>query len=97
MTARANFSVTLHRQRFTFVAITDLDEPGFPSVTNDIENVLAALVEAGLLVAGRLVIYQDSEGIWDQVVIDANCIFVRFNSLNADSVNAAMASDAINQ
>ena len=86
----ANFTVTLYRQRFTFVAIADLDLDGYPSVTNDIENVLASLVDAGVLVAGRLVIYRDSMDIWDQVVIDGECRFLRFHSLNARTASDAM-------
>ncbi|MBB5413480.1 hypothetical protein HDG34_007458 [Paraburkholderia sp. HC6.4b] len=35
---------------FNLIAITDLDEEGHKSVTNDIEAVLADLVEAGQLV-----------------------------------------------
>lgn len=87
----ANFSVTIHRQRFTFLAVTDLNLAGYPSVTNDIENVLASLLEAGLLVTGRLVIYRDSQGIWDQVVIDDACRFVDFRSLNARSASEAIS------
>jgi hypothetical protein len=91
MSATANFSVQIYRERFTFLAITDLDEPGYPSVTNDIENVLAALLDAGLLVTGRLVIYRDSMGVWDQVIIDDRCQFKHFKSLNARTASDAIA------
>jgi hypothetical protein len=87
----ANFSVTIHRQRFTFLAVTDLNLAGYPSVTNDIENVLTELVAAGLLVTGRLVIYRDSLGIWDQVLIDDACRFANFRSLNARSAAEAIS------
>ncbi|MBB5442957.1 MULTISPECIES: hypothetical protein [unclassified Paraburkholderia] len=66
---------------FNLIAITDLDKEGHKSVTNDIEAVLADLAEAGQLVPDhsyQRVIYRDSKGRWDQVVIDEACQFVRF-------------------
>ena len=86
----ARFAAKIYRRRLTFLALTDLNEAGYPSVTNDVENVLAALVAAGLLVSGRLVIYCDSQGVWDQVLIDGACRFVDFRSLNARSDIEAM-------
>ncbi|TCK32597.1 hypothetical protein B0G84_8412 [Paraburkholderia sp. BL8N3] len=72
-----------------FVCITDLDEGGM-TVTNDVKRVLASLVQTDELCSGDIVIYQDSEGWWDQVVIDHECHFVEFKSLNERSPQAAM-------
>lgn len=66
---------------YNIVAITDLNLAGARSVTNDIEGVLATLVSAGRLVKGhpyQRVIYRDSDGQWDRVIIDDDCQFVRF-------------------
>jgi hypothetical protein len=69
-------------QAFNLVAVTDTGQHDrHRTVTNDIEYVLATLVAEGRLVRGhpyQRVLYRDSEGQWDQVVIDANCEFVRF-------------------
>ncbi|CAB3682139.1 hypothetical protein R8871_02571 [Paraburkholderia graminis C4D1M] len=73
-------------EAFNLVAITDLKQPEAKSVTNDIENVLAALVDGGRLIIGhpcQRVRYCDSDGSWDQVVIDAQCQFVRFAPISS--------------
>ena len=69
-------------QAFNLVAITDTgDHRRHKTVTNDIERVLASLVAEGRLVVGhpyQRVLYCDSDGQWDQVIIDDACQFVRF-------------------
>ena len=63
-------------------AITDIGPHDMHrTVTNDIEHVLADLVERGQLVPGhplQRVICCDSEGYWDRVIIDDRCRFVKF-------------------
>lgn len=83
--------IVSRRGNFRFVTITSEDQQGLKSLTNDMENVLARLVKNGELVSGDTVIYMDSLNIWDQVLIDANCIFVGFRSLNATSAIEAMS------
>ncbi|KDR37819.1 hypothetical protein [Caballeronia glathei] len=80
-------AVTVFHLRF--VCITDLDEGGI-SATNDVERVLASLVQMEELCSGDIVIYQDREGWWDQIVIDHECRFVAWKSLNERTPQAAM-------
>lgn len=49
------------------VRIVDLNR-GALSVTNDAENVIAALVKAGVPVDDRRVIYRDSDDNWDRML-----------------------------
>lgn len=72
----------------TFMCITDLDEG--MSVTNDIEAVLAVLVAEGELAPGMRVVYRDTEAMWDEVVIDERCRFVRFAPLRVPSSDLAI-------
>ena len=79
--AHAQFEV----QTFNLVAITDIGAHAQAmTVTNDIEHVLAKLVDGGALIPGRKmqrVIYRDSDGEWDEVVIDDACCFVCFQPI----------------
>ncbi|MBU0598707.1 hypothetical protein KKF61_07045 [Patescibacteria group bacterium] len=47
------------------------------SVTNDAENVVIRLFAAGLLKEGKRLLYEDSEGELDAIIV-ANGEFVRF-------------------
>ncbi|WP_395066241.1 hypothetical protein [Paraburkholderia silvatlantica] len=77
-----------HTEAFNLVTIKDLGpHDRHATVTNDIEGVLASLVAAGRLVKGhpyQRVLYCDSEGQWDQVVIDDACEFVRFEQITGE-------------
>jgi hypothetical protein len=74
-----------------FVSLKDADMPA-PTITNNVEHVLAELVETGLLYPGERVIYRDTTGRWDEIVIDSRCAFVGFWSLNARSNDSAIAT-----
>ena len=39
------------------------------SVTNDAENVVSDLAKAGFNVADYRIIYRDTRGIWDEIVV----------------------------
>ena len=78
-----------------FVCVTDLNEAGARSVTNDIDNVIADLVEVGNLRCGDQLIYRDSEGRWDQVVLDDELHFVSFSPLHSPSRSCAIAKSMI--
>lgn len=67
-----------------------IDEDEGRSVTNDIEAVIADLRRAGVLIAGRCLIYRDSDGVWDGVTLDAELRFVRFYPINERSLDAAL-------
>ena len=64
-----------------------------PSLTNLMEGMTLYARDMGTLVAGMRVVYRDSLGMWDEVLIDDECAFVGFNVLNAkDERDAIIAS-----
>lgn len=66
------------------------------TVTNDIENVLRALMATGELKTGhpyQRVIYRDSDGRWDIVEIDSACNFVRFAPISEAHSDKPIPSD----
>lgn len=77
------------KELHSFVCVTDLDEG--MSVTNDIENVLAVLVDQGPLMPGMLVVYRDTDGVWDEVLIDEHCGFIKFHRLHAHTRDVAVS------
>ena len=66
------------------------EEPGAISVTNDADNVVAALTETGDLQPGIRLIYQDTEGRWDEMRHDGKGAFLGFRSLDAKSLDMAI-------
>lgn len=71
-----------------FMVIEDLDQ-GKASVTNDMHNVLASLVHQGYNLAELKVIYKDSAGIYDAVLIEPDNSMTGIASLNAATLNEA--------
>lgn len=71
------------------LAIIDLGDVGAQSVTNGIETVLKDIsIELGQQI--RIpVIYKDSMGRWDQVVMDDNGAFDHFHAIDARDIDAA--------
>ena len=67
------------------ICIVDADQG--KSVTNDAEGVVADLARRGFDLS-LPVIYRDTQGIWDQIVIEKGC-FAGFASLGQVSKNAA--------
>lgn len=61
------------------ICIVDNDRG--PSVTNDVHEVIGDLMRDGLDLAKLRVIYRDSMGIWDEIVV-SNGQFAGFKSLN---------------
>lgn len=66
----------------SILIIIDANKRGKRSVTNGIEAVLAQQVQDGHLKPGMLVIYRDTDAIWDQVLIDEDCLFIDFRYLH---------------
>lgn len=83
-----------HRASYTHdvvqgvVCITDLDGP--KSVTNDAENVVADLVRAGVILPTTPVIYRDTMGVWDELVVTGGR-FVGFRPVTERDQAAAVA------
>ena len=74
-----------------FICVFDKNQAGCMSVTNDAENVIADLVKAGYDLAANRVIYRDSDGIWDELVVRAGK-FAGFAVLRAKTVEAAIVA-----
>ena len=60
------------------------------SVTNDAENVVSDLAKAGFNLADYRIIYRDTRGVWDEMVIRAER-FAGFSSINEHDLTAALA------
>ena len=71
------------------IAIIDHDGPR--SVTNDADNVIADLAAQGFDLSRYLVIYKDTRGIWDQLLVDRTGRFAGFSSINERDLSAALA------
>lgn len=87
MKTSSDFTYEIHGN---IIAIEDLDL-GNKSVTNDIENVLCAIrfheenkhqgFKANFDFDNKRIIYKDSEGIWDEVIVSQIEEFFRGNRL----------------
>ena len=62
--ARANYSHTI-----TDGVVCIIDEGGAPSVTNDAEAVITELASTGVDLINQPVIYRDTEGQWDELLL----------------------------
>ena len=82
---RTIYSYTIHGD---VIAIIDHDQG--KSITNDAENVIADLAVHFDLSKYR-VIYRDTRGIYDQLLVDRTGHFAGFSSLNARDLPAALA------
>ena len=82
---RAVYSYTTHGD---IIAIIDHDQG--KSITNDAENVIADLA-VHFDLSKYHVIYRDTRGIYDQLLVDLTGHFAGFSSLNARDLPAALA------
>jgi hypothetical protein len=82
---RAVYSRTVHGH---VIAVIDYDQG--KSVTNDAENVIADLAASFDLSKYR-VIYRDTRGIWDEMLVDRTGQFAGFSSINERDLPAALA------
>jgi hypothetical protein len=79
---RAVYSYTLHGNVIAIAA--------GKSVTNDADNVIADLA-ANFDLSKYRVIYQDTRGIWDELLVDRTGRFAGFSSINERDLPAALA------
>jgi hypothetical protein len=82
---RAIYSRAVHGN---VIAVIDHDQG--KSVTNDAENVIADLASDFDLSQYR-VIYRDTRGIWDEMLVDRTGQFAGFSSINERDLPAALA------
>jgi hypothetical protein len=54
-------------------------------------NVIADLVSRGFDLSRYHVIYKDTRGIWDQILVDRTGCFAGFSSINERDLPAAIA------
>jgi hypothetical protein len=83
---RAVYSYAVHGN---VIAIIDHDSGR--SVTNDADNVIADLVSRGFDLWRYHVIYRDTRGIWDQILVDRTGCFAGFSSINERDLPSAIA------
>jgi hypothetical protein len=83
---RSVYSHTVHGN-----VIAVIDHDGGRSVTNDVENVIDDLTRQGFDLSRYRVIYRDTRGIWDQLLIDRTGHFAGFGSINERDLSAALA------
>jgi hypothetical protein len=87
---RANYSYEIHGN---VIAIIDPDDGG-KSVTNDAENVIADFAANGFDLSKYRVIYRDTRGIWDEMLVRDGA-FVDFRSINERELSDALAKDTL--
>lgn len=83
---RAQYSRAVHGN-----VIAIVDHGGGKSVTNDAENVVADLIRQGFDLLEHRVIYKDTRGIWDQILVDRTGRFAGFSSIDERDLPAALA------
>ncbi len=82
---RATYGYTVHG---AYVLVVDQDQG--MSVTNDAEHVIADLSRARVL-AGRRVLYRDTDKHWDEMLVAADGAFAGFALIGAMSPGEAIA------
>jgi len=70
---------------YTYLTINDLIvivdlNLGNRSVTNDIENVIKE-ISINLLLSDKIIVYRDSNGLYDQVLLNPRGLFERFKPI----------------
>jgi hypothetical protein len=81
---RAEYTIELHGE---VLALTGYG--GGKSITNDADNVVEDLSRAGFLTSGARVIYLDSCGVWDELVVRDGRFF-GFQSIGARDRSEAL-------
>jgi hypothetical protein len=82
---RAVYSRSVHGN---VIAVIDHDGPR--SVTNDAENVIADLAADFGDLATYQVIFRDTRGIWDQLLVNPAGRFAGFSSINVRDLDDAL-------
>lgn len=77
-------------EHLRFVCVTDLDCRGRRSVTTDIEWVISLLRLENKLRDGDRLIYRDTDGRWDEVLLIHALEFAGFRALDAATRNDAI-------
>lgn len=83
----SNFTFTLSDN--DFLIIIDMNLENGASVTNDINNVISSIAHTGIDLYNKKVIYRDSTGTYDAILINQDGTLRAFASLNAKEPTAA--------
>lgn len=87
---RAQYHIVTPRPKPDVVAIIDVGhELHLMTVTNDIDAVVARLIEIGVLRKDDRLIYRDSNGLWDEVLWSQSG-FVDFSLMSCQSMELAI-------
>lgn len=86
MKTRCHYTVSI---RPGFICLTDLNRGR--SLTNDAEAVIADLVRQGYDLTNNRVIYRDTSGIWDELVVSKGA-FLGYRSINASDIDSAIGA-----
>ena len=81
-------SVYSHAIHGNVIAITDHDQGR--TVSNDAANIIDDLTRQGFDLSRYRVIYKDTRGIWDQILVDRTGHFGGFSSINERDLAAAL-------
>lgn len=81
-----------YRSDLWFVFVADLTDAESVSVTNGAGSVIEFLSDQGL-VPGRVVLYRDSTGRWDQLVVNEKGRFSGFAAVGYEGDDFAGACD----
>jgi hypothetical protein len=82
---RAVYSRAVHGN-----VIAIIDHDAGRSVTNDAENVIDDLTRQGFDLSKYRVIYRDTRGIWDQILVDRTGRFAGYSCINERDLSAAL-------
>lgn len=82
----ADYSRELHGN-----VVCVIDHDNGRSVTNDVDNVLAGIAAEVTDLRSHRVIYRDTAGIWDEIVLNEDGTFKTFRSINETQLAAALA------
>ena len=81
---RSVYSRTIHGN-----VIAIVDHGGATSIARDADNVIADLA-AEFDLSKYLVIFKDTRGIWDQILVDRTGRFAGFSSINERDLPSAL-------
>lgn len=90
---RSHFDIVTPRPWPDVVAIVDRDD-GAMSITNDAENVVRRLHVLGVLRAGDLLVYRDSDLRWDAILHDGNGNFLGIVTFDIFNPSMSLALNA---
>lgn len=81
---KSHYSVSIVKET---IVLLDMDQG--MSITNNAENVVAELHDLGIF--GMPIVYCDTDGVWDQLAVNAAGEFIGFWPLRAMTMDDAIS------